>query len=36
MGMNAVIKKENDLELSDIADKDLCISIGMKKLIYFI
>lgn len=29
MGMNAVIKKENDLTADDIKDKDLCISIGI-------
>ena len=29
MGMNAVIKKENELTTQDILDKDLCISIGM-------
>ena len=28
LGINMVIKKENDLKLTDFAHKDLCISIG--------
>jgi len=28
MGMQATIKKENELHVHDMKDKDLCISIG--------
>ena len=32
MGINAVIKKEEDIVPDDIKDKDLCLSIGKYRL----
>lgn len=32
-GINAVIKKEEDLVPEDIKDKDLCLSVGKAKMI---